>query len=182
MLFVTFPLAFVAAAPIVPGPHPATDVFLEACVDGRVNNEKWGLKPIMHKQLPPVLRKRYMGKAGDQFFEITKPTRAYLFLIKPLKYYDEGLRYICGISAPQMNLLETYIAVRKAIAGTTWESRSPSRKTVALVHRDYERGFELWGNQQVADYATVQVDHWTPEYHRQQQARARRKILRKGNK
>ncbi len=172
--------ASLAAAVAQPASAQFVDLFVSACVNGTVKLNKDSVRVVSHKELPPVLRNQYKPWPGAIFYELSKPTRGYLLVMRDEARKKRGGFYeICTVAAPGLPYEAGYDHVRKLLPRAV-RPREPGRKAL-LEFFDPDAGIVLsgryhpsgWGSLKLArpsaDYAPLTSGH--PLVHIEQAAK-----------
>jgi len=117
-------LAITAAANIgaaAPSPLYADsleNVFIAACLDGRVNLGEQGAQSIQFDALPKTLKQQLANPAKAQVWQLQSPGHSYLYMIE----YEGKNRSpkICGVASDQLKITPAI----NARSRSTWASRS----------------------------------------------------------
>jgi len=139
-------LAITAAANIgaaAPSPLYADsleNVFIAACLDGRVNLGEQGAQSIQFDALPKTLKQQLANPAKAQVWQLQSPGHSYLYMIE----YEGKNRSpkICGVASDQLKITPAINAVAYRLNASTAEPGAvttewhlPEQGYIALASR-----------------------------------------------
>jgi len=149
--------AALATAVAQPPAAQFVDLFVSACMNGTVKLDKDSVRAVTHKELPPVLRHQYKPWPGAAFYELSKPARGDLLIMRDeTRRKRGGLYEVCTVAAPGLPYEAGYDHVRKLLP-TPVRPREAGKKAL-LEFYDAEAGIVLsarshpsgWGSLKLA--------------------------------
>ena len=114
-----FLLAALAAAPAESHPvtEALTDVFVSACINGNARLNPATTTKLTWDQLPRPLRNEYREHKHGSFYQITKPSPAYLIVATLPEPSPEGVVMICDLRNEGVDLAAAWSRISSAATG-----------------------------------------------------------------
>lgn len=100
------------------------EIFVAACLDGRVGLSPAEAGAVAIDELPPALRNRLGSPMSGQAWRLNSPGRAYLYVLNyaPRPGLDPK---VCGLASDRMGLDSAADALEMRISGDVYPERGP---------------------------------------------------------
>ena len=160
ILSISAAVALAAAQPVNSG---FLEIFVSACMNGSAQFEKGAVRSITQKELPPVLRRQYRGWPGARYYEITKPARGYMLIMRDDDRQQRSDFYeICTVAAPGLPYELGFDQVMRLLQ-PNWRGREPQKKAL-LEYYDPEAGIVLSGRTHQSEWGSLKLARPTARY------------------
>lgn len=155
-------LAAVAPSPVYT--DSLENIFISACLDGRVHLGEQGAQPVEFDALPKAIRQKLARPSKAQVWQLQSPGRSYLYMVE---YDDKDFSpKVCGMASDQLKISPAADAVAHRLNASTAEPGA-----VTTEWHFPEDGFFALASR-IHEYTVLQVNHMS-EIQRKEELRSR---------